>query len=130
MSRISFAVLLLLFFVCLGMASMTLAQEYVQGMGGVGGPIGDPWGAIPQPSGMRFMAAPVSVQTGSMSGGDGAMGYGYRHGAPCSTCGLGGGMCIHWSQVTWYGRWDESSGYLSGGGHGCRRSCGGACGGN
>jgi hypothetical protein len=124
MSRISFAVLLVV--VSLSMASVTLSQDampgVVAGFAPVGGPIGDPWNRVPQPSGMRFVT-PVSVQTGSVEGSGYGSGYGTGYGsgyAPCATCG-NGGVCIHWSLVPWYGSWDD--GHMRGG---CRR---GACGG-
>jgi hypothetical protein len=74
---------------------------------------GDPWNAVPQPSGLRFAAYGDSTVLTSDTGGGGGGGVPY---APC--CGgsaypycwaCGGPKCVHWTQYSWYASW----------GHGC-----------
>jgi len=94
MSRI----LLALMFVCiLGIAGWAFAQE---GAGGPGYPAnGDPWNAVPQPSGMRFATYDDALANWGGYGGGGCN---------CK-------VCAHWTQYSWYATW----GYDNLGGGNC-----------
>ena len=129
MSRVCIALALCLF--CL--AGATFAQDY---------PLrGDPWNASPQPSGMQFgvPAGSGTVLTGDYGGGPG-VGYGGTGGSIGTGGAIGGGAigpysgppsclwgncagpsCVHWTQVSWYARWDCPHGNK------CKKAYGNGC---
>ena len=86
----------------LGMAGMDMGQDdgpvgdYPAAMesgGYVSMCNGDPWNAVPRPSGLRFM--PAGGGTGMPCCGD----YNY-----CWT-GCSCARCAHWTQYSWYAPW-------------------------
>jgi hypothetical protein len=83
--------------VCLmtGLVGVTFAQDPgcpdCQGWG-------DPWNAIPQPSGLRFTAA---------GGGNGMPCYGDYNYCWAED---GKAVCAHWTQFSWYAQWPHPAG--------------------